>query len=278
MFELLWKPYVEDVLQEAMARFEMRFRANGFDEAFFAVKRFLDLGCASGRASFVMGGMGADQVVGVDVGRRSLAVASASVRSADLTRVRFVQDNLYELGLAGNSFDFVGSNGVLHHHTRVEPAIAEIFRVMRPGARLFLYVVGSIDNAKDYLNQRVKAMVAKVPLERTMEVFGAVGFPQAAINSAIDGMYAVYHHRSRKETADLFLGHGFSAAHDMLAVDGIDVPQDGAMSALRLNSPGVQISSIDLQYCAQCAGACSVSAYATAAYARWPGLLRRSSA
>ena len=42
-----------------------------------------------------------------------------------------------------DSFDFIVSNGVLHHTLDPEAGLNELFRVLRPSGRAFIYVYGS---------------------------------------------------------------------------------------------------------------------------------------
>jgi len=110
----------------------------------------LGYGCARGLDVLDVGsGQGIDLI--------GFARAGAHVTGIDLTprHVELARAHLASLGLSGEvvdgdaermpfedaSFDFVSSNGVLHHTPNVDIALREIFRVLRPGgtARILLY-------------------------------------------------------------------------------------------------------------------------------------------
>lgn len=114
----------------------------GFKE--FAGARLLEVGCGMGTdlLQFARGGA---QVTGVDL----------TPRSIEITRQHFAVygepgdfaiSDCETLPFAGESFEVVYSNGVLHHTPDTAGAVGEIHRVLRPGgqARVMLYHRGSV--------------------------------------------------------------------------------------------------------------------------------------
>lgn len=92
--------------------------------------RGLDVGCGDGKlTSIAFGHIGARRLVGVDLDPLETAAAEAcglyeSVHTCPAA----------ETPLEDASFDFAISNSVLEHIPDVEPVLAEIGRLMRPGA------------------------------------------------------------------------------------------------------------------------------------------------
>ena len=90
------------------------------------------------------GGMGTDLaqfarhgaiVTDVDLSEGHLKLAQENLRLRGLTG-RFVHHDAESLPFETASFDLVYSNGVLHHTPHAKRAIAEIFRVLKPGGRV----------------------------------------------------------------------------------------------------------------------------------------------
>lgn len=96
---------------------------------------FLDIGTGTGRILEVMAPR-VERAVGVDLSREVLAVARVNLERAGLGNCSVRHGDMYQLPLAGSSFDAVVIHQVLHYAERPERAIAEAARVLRPGGRL----------------------------------------------------------------------------------------------------------------------------------------------
>lgn len=103
---------------------------------FFPGKLVLDAGCGTGRHTYYAARDGA-HVVAVDLGP---AIEVAHRNTADLPSVLPVQADLYDLPFSENTFDLAYSLGVLHHLPDPDAALRELFRVVRPGGDLVIYV------------------------------------------------------------------------------------------------------------------------------------------
>jgi glycosyltransferase involved in cell wall biosynthesis/ubiquinone/menaquinone biosynthesis C-methylase UbiE len=94
------------------------------------------------------GGMGTDLaqfakhgalVTDVDLSEGHLKIAQENFRVRGLTG-RFVHHDAESLPFDDGSFDLVYSNGVLHHTPNTARAVAEMFRVLKPGGRAIVMV------------------------------------------------------------------------------------------------------------------------------------------
>ena len=92
----------------------------------------LDAACGTGRHAAALAAAGR-QVTGVDASQEMLATAQRKVPSAS-----FLVGDLEDLPLEDESFALVVCGLALSHLPRIEPAIAELARVLRPGGRLLL--------------------------------------------------------------------------------------------------------------------------------------------
>jgi ubiquinone/menaquinone biosynthesis C-methylase UbiE len=95
-------------------------------------------------------GMGADHLEWAKASPRTLTGVDLTPRAVELTRARLDAYGLpsklecadaEQLPFPDNSFDIVYSWGVLHHSPNTPKAVAEVYRVLRPGgiARVMIY-------------------------------------------------------------------------------------------------------------------------------------------
>ena len=109
-------------------------------------ERALDVGTGTGMIPFEVARVAPPtvSVIGVDIstGMIEKACRSATEQGLAESRIAFRQMDAEALDLADASFDVVMSAFALGHMPRPERAVAEMFRVLRPGGRL-LITVGS---------------------------------------------------------------------------------------------------------------------------------------
>ncbi|OBA66264.1 SAM-dependent methyltransferase [Mycolicibacterium elephantis] len=113
-------------------------------------QRVLEIGCGTGNViTRVQRRHTGIEAVGCDPDPRALARARRKARG--LAGIRFDRGYAQELPYADGEFDRVLSSMMWHHlDDRVKPqAAAEIFRVLRPGGRLYLLDVGGPMSADD---------------------------------------------------------------------------------------------------------------------------------
>lgn len=97
----------------------------------------LDLACGTGDIAFDLARCGA-RVIGLDVTHRMLQLAHARspVALSGAGAVRFVTGDMMALPFPDGSFDLVTTGYGIRNVPRIEPALAEIRRVLRPGGLL----------------------------------------------------------------------------------------------------------------------------------------------
>lgn len=94
----------------------------------------LDLGCGPGTITCDLAEAAAGAtVVGVDAGESPLERGREEAERRRLGQVRFEQASAYELPFADHSFDLVFSHALFEHLAQPAEALAEVFRVLRPG-------------------------------------------------------------------------------------------------------------------------------------------------
>jgi SAM-dependent methyltransferase len=127
------------------------------DRAIPGDARIVEVGCGTGQMCLFLAR--ADRVVvGADLARASLALATGAARRFGLERVQFVETDLQRPGLKAGAFDVVYSSGVLHHTPNPRASFARLAQLARPGGTIVLGVY----NAFARLPAKLRRLTARV--------------------------------------------------------------------------------------------------------------------
>jgi SAM-dependent methyltransferase len=128
-----------DSLQGLRARAERNVFARLIDHAIPGDAHVVEVGCGTGQMCLYLAR--ADRlVVGADLTRASLRLATSAARRFGIERVQFVETDLRKPGLRANAFDVVYSSGVLHHTPNPQASFAQLVRLAKPGGAIVLGV------------------------------------------------------------------------------------------------------------------------------------------
>jgi carbamoyltransferase len=97
----------------------------------------LEVGCGTGQLSNFLG-IACRRVIGTDLCLNSLRLGEAFRREHDLSRVRFVQMNLFRPCFKPGQFDVVLCNGVLHHTSDPLGGFKSLVPLVRPGGHIII--------------------------------------------------------------------------------------------------------------------------------------------
>jgi len=95
----------------------------------------LEVGCGTGQLSNFLG-IACRRVIGTDLCINSLRLGDAFRRAHGLSRVRFLQMNLFRPCLKPARFDVVLCNGVLHHTSDPHGGFKSLVPLVRPGGHI----------------------------------------------------------------------------------------------------------------------------------------------
>lgn len=98
--------------------------------------RVLEIGCGAGTDHSVIASM-ADETAAIDLAPRGVRLTQSRLELEGRTGLAQVAD-AEDMPFPDNTFDGVYSFGVLHHTDHPERAVAEMRRVMRPGAKFMV--------------------------------------------------------------------------------------------------------------------------------------------
>src|SRR5262245_28161635 len=99
--------------------------------------KILDAGCGTGQLALYLSMVKAS-VIGIDFSFASLGKGQRFKERFGLADARFVQMNLFQLGLRPASFDYVFSNGVLHHTGDARGGFAGLCTLVKPGGHVVI--------------------------------------------------------------------------------------------------------------------------------------------
>ncbi len=114
--------------------------------------RILDVGCGGGLVSEQLAQAGAI-VTGIDLSAPSIAVARRHAAGSGRFNIEYLVGSVFDLPFADGSFDAVVSSDFLEHvSNRLDDAVSEMARVIRPGGVL----------AYDTINRTVKSFMLAI--------------------------------------------------------------------------------------------------------------------
>ena len=139
-----------------------RLELNGIDLDWFKGKKCLDAGCGGGRTTLAISNLGVEHVTGLDIGEGNIRDATERITRAGLTNISFTHNSIFDMPFEDNTFDFVMCQGVLHHTPDTVAGLKEIYRVLKPGGHLWVYLYGHMLYYD--LIEMIRDVVAEVPL------------------------------------------------------------------------------------------------------------------
>jgi SAM-dependent methyltransferase len=140
-FEHQWAVWGSDqvVFGKTSQQYEERYLAEfanpSLDRAWFKGKRTLDAGCGHGIMVEVFDRLGA-QSVGLELGD-GVFKAAHRLKGRDVT---LVQGDILDAPFQPESFDYVYSNGVIHHTRDTRQAFKKLASLVRPGGGLDIWL------------------------------------------------------------------------------------------------------------------------------------------
>jgi ubiquinone/menaquinone biosynthesis C-methylase UbiE len=206
LYSELWLGYDARVLtEESRQLLTRRIPERVIDEEIVG-RSVLDLGCGSGRYAVALAGLGAKSVTAVDFQAKSFKRAEEYCQKHDLP-VRFIEANILQLPLADRAFDFVFSNGVLHHTRSWQAAFDEFVRVMRRSGFLFLYGTGGLFWTT---RRALRPLFESIPRQYTARVLELLGMPGNRMIFMDTWYVPIEDHIARADLEAAFDRHGLA--------------------------------------------------------------------
>ncbi|MBO72357.1 MAG: hypothetical protein CMD35_01955 [Flavobacteriales bacterium] len=172
-----------------------RFTRNNISlEGFNSV---LDSGCGGGRYTLALKDLGINKAIGIDVSQNSVDFANKMNIFKD--DVSFKKASVLDLPFENEEFDFVFSNGVLHHTTNTLQGLKEINRVMKKGGSCWLYLYGGKDSFFWDIVDCCRMLLKDIPETYCINVMKTLGYSSGRIFHRNDFFYVPIHNRYFEE-------------------------------------------------------------------------------
>ena len=207
LYEAAWTHYNDDTYDHSIRLIEDRLLHNGFDRKFFTGKTCFDGGCGTGRFSVAVAKAGASRAVAADIGGRSLAYLEKIRTRYGLDQIEIVRQDVTDLGaFASDSFDFVASNGVLHHTLGPEQGIIEHLRITRPGGVFWLYLYGAGGIYWDTFD-RMRPLLSGIAPHVALDILNSLRIRQGLIYAYLDNFLAPRKYYGLEQVLELLRPH-----------------------------------------------------------------------
>jgi 2-polyprenyl-3-methyl-5-hydroxy-6-metoxy-1,4-benzoquinol methylase len=235
LFQRLWVLFPEEDYRRRIDRYVHRLRLNGLGDGELAGARCVDFGCGHGNFAHALLRVGARRVVGVDYGEANVAYAREMRRrlGVDEERLELRVESVYAVAEEDGSCDFAVQNGVFHHLADEDAAYREVWRVLKPGGRLWIYSEGSGGIAHDLWDASVRVL-RDVPQEFICAWLSAMKIEAGRQYDLGDGMVAVYRHSTWDELTGRLAALGFADFRRLLG----GFPEDSDPEAIAADPYG----------------------------------------
>lgn len=211
----LWENFTkEEYYREPKDLLGARFSRNNIDISKF--RNGIDAGCGGGRYTLALKSLGVDRMKGVDISPDSIAFAS---KMSDFPKdeASFQEASVLELPFSDDSFDFVFSNGVLHHTTSTTKGLSELYRVLQPKGEGWLYLYGGKESLFWDIVDFCREILSDVPQSYMQVLMKVLGYPPGRIFHRVDFWYVPINNRYFSSEVSTMLDEaGFSKHHRLL--------------------------------------------------------------
>lgn len=201
----LWKGFSKEKFHnETLKSLTDRLKRNNIDITWFKGKTCLDAGCGGGRYTVALSGLGTKKVIGIDISEEALSDARKRIKALNIKNTYFRKGNVLKIPFSEKSFDFVLSNGVLHHTVNPEKGISEISRVLRKNGKIFLYLEGKGGLYWELFSLGRK-LLKSVSKEKSVLTLKAIGLAGNRIFFFIDPLYVLIQNWVTPEKVEAWL-------------------------------------------------------------------------
>lgn len=179
--------------------------------AFIQDKDILEVGCG-GRASGIIAvtDYGPRSVTAIDLSPENVRLTREAVSKLDHSRINVMVGNASNLEFEDNRFDFVLSDGVIHHTVNMRKCFSELRRVLKSGGCLLLGVYGYGGVFGRIIHPAGMLAGKMIPVRWMEALVNTTGIGRSQNYSLLDWLYTpVQEKRSAKELRGWFAEEGF---------------------------------------------------------------------
>ncbi len=166
------------------------------DKDFFRNKIILDAGCGMGRHCIIAQHLGAEEVIGIDLGS---SVFPAYENTKKYTNIHIIQADIYNLPFKEESFDFIYSIGVIHHLPDPQKGFVNLLKYLRQKGKINIFVYGRENNGwiiyfvnpiRKYITSKIQLkLLLYISLIPTLILYITTKFIYKPINKVFPNLY-----------------------------------------------------------------------------------------
>ena len=163
----------DEALKREMLDFVMRrFNPGKYTETsefndFLSNKRMiLDAGSGNGWMSQYMAIHSKATVISAEIGD---GVYAAYEKCKNYLNCHVIKADLMDLPFADNSFDFIFSDGVLHHTPNTKNAMKKMYDKLSPGGIFWFYIYKEMNPVKHYCDDYIRNMFSKMSPDEALK-------------------------------------------------------------------------------------------------------------
>jgi SAM-dependent methyltransferase len=210
LFQDLWVNFSSEEYVERIERYVYRLRINGLGDGWLKGFRCIDFGCGHGNFAHALIREGAEYVYAIDYGSDNIAYAiKAGERlGVEPSKIEFGVESVYSVPKESDSFDFAVQNGVFHHLEDEETAYMEVYRVLKPGAWVWIYTDGSGAISHD-LWDASSYILRDIPHELIISHLDYLNIETGKRYHLGDGLNATYRHETWEGLTERLSMFGF---------------------------------------------------------------------
>lgn len=136
-------------------------------------KNVIDLGCGSGRYSLALKLVGAKSVLGIDYSKKSFSKMQEFCKSNSFD-VSFLEGDIPNLELENliGKYDFIFSNGVLHHTLDWKKSLSNYCKLINKSGYLYLYASGGYFWKTRESARRVSKLIPRNFAQQSLDYIG----------------------------------------------------------------------------------------------------------
>lgn len=180
-FEYQWKKWGRDEVifgrdREESKKFFLKYSGSKINSEYLKGKLTLDAGCGHGRIAEIIAEFGA-LTVGLDIGD---GVEIAKYRIAKYPTACIVQGDIMDPPFKNNTFDYIWSNGVIHHTPNTRRAFSQLTKIIKKGGYLDIWVYPKKGILWEISQKSIRAITTRLP-ERTLEFFCYLAVPLLSV-------------------------------------------------------------------------------------------------
>lgn len=180
-FEYQWKRWGRDEVifgrkKEESRQFFSDFSGSPIQPEYLKGKVTLDAGCGHGRFAQIMAEYGAFSV-GLDLGD---GVEIARWRVKDYPNASVVQGNIMSPPFRKDIFDYIWSNGVIHHTPDTRKAFSRLAELTKRGGYVDIWVYPKKSLAWEITQKTIRSVTTRLPA-RVLELFCYAAVPLLSV-------------------------------------------------------------------------------------------------